>query len=143
MAENILNIVCSLSIIVAFAFGIVAWVTDDDYRKVVALLLAFVGFGGFFVIPGLDKWQHYQDNERQSKIQHLQSEVPKDVSLQKLDSQLTHRDIDLEDADSVSYSDNTLKVFFSRTHIFWRDDHTTWSVKLQDNTIQSISRSQN
>ncbi|CAK1240181.1 hypothetical protein [Fructobacillus tropaeoli] len=141
MDENILNIVCSLCIVVAFTFGIVAWVTDDDYRKVIALLLALVGLVGLFAMPVLDKWEQYQDSEHQSKIQHLQSEVPKDVSLQKLDSQLNQRDIDLDDADSVSYDNGVLKIFFSEWHLFTGHELTTWFVKLHDNSIDSTSRS--
>jgi hypothetical protein len=141
MAETmIINVVGVLAIGLASFIGIIAWATDNDYQKVMAVLLVLVGLANWFVIPGLDAWQQYQDSERQSKIQHLQSEVPKTVNLQKMDPQLQKRDIDLNDADSVSYDNGVLKIFFSDWHLFTGNELTTWSVKLHDNAVDSISR---
>ncbi|USS92156.1 hypothetical protein [Fructobacillus americanaquae] len=85
--------------------------------------------------------QAYQVQNRNKTINHLQSEIPNEVSLRKLDSQLKYRGIDLDDADSVSYDNGVLKIFFSDWNLFTGTQSTTWSVKLHDNAIDSTSRS--
>lgn len=127
---------------------------EDEYLR--TLMLSAIGvialLGIFFGEPISESitanitayvQQKREDNQqkRKDKIEHLQSEVPKGVKLKRLDSQLQHRDIDLNDADSVSYSDGSLKVFFTQKHLIGSDDLTTWTVQVQDDSIKSVSRS--
>lgn len=112
---------------------------SSTFLKIYAVLFYLVGWGTL----GYSIFENWPREERVHKIEHLQSEIPKEVNLRKLDPQLHYRNIDLKDANSISYSDGSLKIFFTQKHLIGSDNLTTWTVKLQDNSIKSMSRSDN
>ncbi|MCK8627049.1 hypothetical protein [Fructobacillus cardui] len=140
MSTETINLVAVIFIIVGSLLSLLSVVFAEIPTGVPIILLA-IGWGVILFNVCWPNFEQWQKEERISKVSHLQSEIPDEVSLRKLDSQLKHRDIDLDDADSVSYDNGVLKIFFSDWNLFTGTQATTWSVKLHDNAIDSTSRS--
>lgn len=136
MNPDTLRLIAVVLILLGLVITVLGIYFSSSILCTCALLFHLLGWGSV----GYPHFENWQKEERVTKVEHLQSEIPKEVKLKRLDAQLQHRDIDLKNADSVSYSDGSLKIFFTQKHLIGSDDLITWTVKVRDESIESVSR---